>query len=370
MSDRTLRCWSQVSLSAIGKNLRAIRRVVADASIVAVLKADAYGHGALETAGVLAEAGVEAFCVATLSEAIQLREAGFTRQSILLLGSFFADEIPDLIHYSIRPTIADLYHLGLLSRYCRRKKETIEAELKVDSGMNRYGIRFDELTEKAQEIFRTPGVQVTALYSHLAASGSPDDSGTREQIALFKRVIDYLEISNLWFGRKHICNSGGILYYRDALLDAVRPGLILYGYYPGTIDRGTLPLTPALSLHARVSAVKKVFPGDAIGYDRTFSAKREMTIALLSIGYADGYPVGCSNRGTVLLGRERCPVVGKVCMDTTMIHVPSGRVKPGDEVVLWGGRDLPLETVAAEAGTIPYELTCQISRRVPRLHVD
>ncbi len=370
MADRTNRCWSQVSLSAIGKNIRAIRRVAAGASVWAVVKADAYGHGVLETAGLLANSGVDAFCVATLPEAVQLREAGFTRQSVLLLGSFYADEISDLIQYSITPTIPDMHHLGLLSRHCRRKNQTIDAELKVDSGMNRYGIRFDELTERAQEIFRTPGVNITALYSHLAASGVPDDPGTHEQIALFRRAVDYLEISNLWFGRKHICNSGGVLYYRDALMDAVRPGLILYGYYPGAIDRETLPLTPALSLHARVTAVKKVFAGGLIGYDRTYSAKREMTIALVSIGYADGYPVRFSNRGTVLLGRERCPVVGKVCMDTTMIHVPSGRVKPGDEVVLWGGRDLPLETVAADAGTIPYELVCQISRRVPRFHVD
>jgi len=370
VASRTSRCWSEVSLSAIGKNIRAIRRLAGGASLYAVIKADAYGHGVLELARLLENAGVDTFCVATLGEAVQLREAGYTRQTILLLGSFYADEVGDLFEYAVTPTIPDITHLGILSRHARRKPNPIDAHLKVDTGMNRYGIPFDELTERAQEIFRTPGVNITALYSHLAASALPGDQGTLDQIAQFTRAVDYLEVSNLWFGRKHICNSGGVLYYPQAHLDAVRPGLILYGYYPGAIDRDRVALSPSLSFHARVTAVKKLFPGQSLGYDRTYTAKKEMTIALLSVGYADGYPIRFSNKGQVLLGRERCSVVGKVCMDTTMIHVPSGRVKPGDSVLLWGGREHPLETVAAGAGTIPYELVCQISRRVPRLHVD
>jgi alanine racemase len=369
MGEREVRCWTEISLSALEKNVRAIKRAVAPASFYAVIKADAYGHGVLEMAAILARNKIDTFCVATLEEAIQLREAGYEKETIIFLPSFYADELPELQRYGITPTVADLEHLKALSRYAVRGGLSIDAHLKIDSGMSRFGFYPDEIMKNFEEIFGAPGVNTVALCTHLAASGKPGDKGTLEQLTIFRQVCDYLELNNIWFGKKHVLNSGGILFYRDMAFDAVRPGLIMYGYYPGVVDREALSLAPAHSFFARVQAVKKVKAGAYIGYERSYRAKNDMTLALLSVGYADGYPVSFSNKGEVFIGRERCPIVGRVCMDTTMAAVPSGRVRAGDTVRLWGGKELPLETVAASVGTIPYELTCQVTKRVVRRHV-
>ena len=369
MGERGVRCWTEISLSALEKNVRAIKRAVVPAGFYAVIKADAYGHGVLEMADILARNKITTFCVATLEEAIQLREAGYKKETILFLPSFYPDELPAFQQYSIIPTVADFEHLKLLSRFATREGCFIDVHLKIDSGMSRFGFHPDEVMEHPEEIFSAPGINVSAMCSHLAASGTPGDTGTLAQLSLFRQVCDYLELNNIWFGKKHILNSGGVLYYRDMVFDAVRPGLIMYGYYPGEIDQDVLPLVPAHSFFTRVQAVKAVRAGDYVGYGRSYRAKADMTLALLSVGYADGYPVSFSNKGQVLIGRERCPIVGRVCMDTTMALVPSGRVHVGDIVRLWGGKDLPLETVAKDVGTIPYELVCQVTKRVIRRHV-
>jgi len=369
MAEKAARCWAEISLSALEKNVRAVKKAAAPASLYAVVKADAYGHGVLEMAAILARNSVATFCVATLDEAIQLREAGYVKETIIFLTSFYPDELPAFQEYAITPVVADFERLALLSRYARRKDLSINAHLKIDTGMSRFGFHPDEFLARSREIFSIPGVSVGALCTHLAASGSAEDAGTRKQLNLFREICDYLALNNIWFGKKHVLNSGGVLYYRDMALDAVRPGLIMYGYYPGAIDRAALALTPAHSFFTRVQAVRKVKKGAEIGYERSYRAESDMTLALLSVGYADGYPVRFSNKGQVLIGRERCPVVGRVCMDTTIAAVPSGSVRVGDTVRLWGGKELPIETLAESVGTIPYELTCQITKRVDRRYV-
>ena len=369
MGEREARCWTEISLSALEKNVRTIKKAVAPAAFYAVIKADAYGHGVLEMASILARNKVDTFCIATVEEAIQLRKAGYEKETIIFLPSFYPDELPEFTRYGITPIIADFEHLKLLSRYAEREGLSIDAHLKIDSGMSRFGFHPDEVRANSEEIFGAPGVNISALCSHLAASGSAGDKGTLAQISLFRQVCDYLELNNIWFGKKHILNSGGVLFYRDMAFDAVRPGLIMYGYYPGVVDHSALPLVPAHSFFTRVQSVKTVKAGAYIGYERSYRAKQDMTLALLSVGYADGYPVSFSNKGQVMIGRERCSIVGRVCMDTTIAAVPSKRVRAGDTVRLWGGKDLPLETVAASVGTIPYELTCQVTDRVVRRHV-
>jgi len=369
MEDGGTRCWTEISLGALEKNVRVIKKALAPASIYAVIKADAYGHGMLEMAAILARNGVNTFCVATIEEAMALRLAGYQNETILFLTSFYSDELPAFWQYNITPVISDFEHLRLIEKYCSRKDLSIEAHLKVDTGMSRFGFYPDEIIAQSSKIMHASGVHITALCSHLAASGCPDDQGTIQQLTDFRQLCDYLEINAIWYGKKHILNSGGILYYRDKAQDAARPGLILYGIYPGAVDPNALPLIPALSFYTRVQAVKKVKAGSNIGYARSYCAEEDMTLALLSVGYADGYPIRFSNTGEVLIGRERCPIVGRVCMDTTLAMVPSGRVHTGDIVRLWGGKDLPIETVAAGAGTIPYELTCQITRRAARRYV-
>jgi alanine racemase len=368
--EKAVRSWTEISLQALETNIQTIKKAVAPACLYGVIKADAYGHGMLEMAALLAKNKVDTFCVAALSEAIELRAAGYVNETIIFLTSFYPEEIPEFVQHRITPMIGDFEHLNLLSRYCKRKGIVMDAHLKLDIGMSRFGFLPDEIVQYAQDIFHAPGVRVRALCSHLASSGRPGDEDTLAELALFRQFCDYLELNTIWFGEKHILNSGGILYYRDMALDAVRPGLILYGYYPGEIDRKALKLAPAHSFFTRVQAVKTVKAGASIGYERSYRAKTDMTVALLSVGYADGYPVRFSNKGQIMIGRERCAVVGRVCMDTTMAAVSSGRrVRVGDTVRLWGGKDLPLEDAAVCAGTIPYELTCQITKRVVRTHV-
>ncbi|MDR2734366.1 MAG: alanine racemase [Spirochaetota bacterium] len=369
MEDGGTRCWTEISLSALEKNVRTIKKAIAPASIYAVIKADAYGHGMPEMAAILARNGITTFCVATLEEAIALRLAGYQNETILFLTSFYTDELPAFWQYNITPVISDFEHLKLVEKYCSRKGLTIDVHLKIDTGMSRFGFYPDEVIMQSSKIIHASGVQISAICSHLAASGNPGDQGTVQQLTAFQQFCDYLEINAIWYGKRHILNSGGILYYRDKVQDAARPGLILYGIYPGAVDPGALPLAPALSFFTRVQAVKKVKAGSSVGYEHAYRAKEDMTLALLSAGYADGYPVRFSNKGEVLIGRERCPIVGRVCMDTTLAMVPSGRVHAGDMVRLWGGKELPIETAAASAGTIPYELTCQITRRTARRYV-
>jgi len=359
------RCWAEISTGAIRKNVRFLKNFVGNVRFFAVVKADAYGHGVLPVTLLLQEEGIKDLAVASPEEGIQLRENGCSSGRILVMGAFQVKDYFLYRSHGLIPTVSSFSQLKQLNALARRGGFLAECHLKVDSGMCRYGIHAAQVAAYPDRIFELPNLNISGLYSHLSSSSAPSDAFTNEQINVFRGLCDYLQLNNVWSGMRHLLNSGGILYYPHASFDAVRPGLSLYGYYPGALPRKRR-LVQAMRFKAHVVNVRKIPEGGYIGYERTYRAKRDSKIALIAAGYADGYPVSLSNRGKVKIGRQLFPVVGRVCMDTILVDVTTHPVRVGSVATLWGGEARSVEAVAAEAGTIPYELTCRVSARVPR----
>ncbi|MCK4906299.1 MAG: alanine racemase [Spirochaetes bacterium] len=367
------RCWAEVNLSSIKKNLDSIKKRVKKSGIMAVIKADAYGHGVIEIAKLLKKSQIRNFAVATVDEGIELRSAGFIDEEILILGSFFKKDLEAYYEAGLTPSINSLENITDLDKFAKKKDTVISCHLKVDTGMNRYGFYSEYLIKKHELIFRLTNINITAIYSHLSSSTSQVNEFTNTQIDEYKRLCDFLELNNIWFGKKHLLNSGGIIHYPEYGYDYVRPGLSLYGYYPGTTAPEKLKLNPSMSLNARIVEKKNVLKGRSVGYNRTFTAKSDMMIAILPIGYADGVSTRFSNNGYVQIAKDLCPIIGRVCMDTIMVDITGIKVKRGAVATIWGGNNsesvLSLEKVSKTIDSIPYELTCNVSKRVPRIYV-
>ena len=362
------RCWAEISSGAIRKNIRFLKANAGKVRFQAVVKADGYGHGALTVASVLREEGVEDFAVASPEEGVALRENGFTAGRILVMGAFRTGMYYEYAAHNLIPTVSSFQQLKDLNAISKKGGFIAECHLKADTGMSRYGIHAAQIAAYPDRIFELPNLNISGLYSHLSSSSLPSDEFTNEQISAFRGLCDYLELNNIWSGTRHLLNSGGILNYPHASFDAVRPGLSLYGYYPGDVPRKRR-LAQAMAFRAYVADVRTIPAGSSVGYDRAFRTDRESKIALIAAGYADGYPVSLSNKGRIKIGRRIYPVVGRVCMDTILVDVTGHQVRPGAVATLWGSDDLSVEDVAADAATIPYELTCRVSARVPRKEV-
>lgn len=363
------RCWVEISQGALRGNLQYLRKRVGKSRLLAVVKADAYGHGLAETAALFVREGVDFFCVASLEEGIALRAGGVGEAGILVFSGFRVKDYPLYRDNMLVPTLGDFSQFAQLNTWAEKNGQQAVCHLKVDSGMGRFGITAAQVAAAPERIFQLPAIQVLGIYSHLSSSGdsaaTADHEFTMEQIRIFRGLADFLELNNIWSGMRHLLNSGGILGYPQASLDGVRPGLALYGCYPGPLPRNRA-LVPAMSFKANVLQVRELPAGVPVGYDRTFKTQKPLRMALVGAGYADGYPVSLSNRGRVQIGRKLYPVIGRVCMDTLMVDVTGAAVKPGMVATLWGDGGPGAEAVAAEAATIPYELLCRISGRVPR----
>ena len=359
------RCWIEINTGAIKKNIRFLRTLVGNVRFFAVVKANAYGHGILPVAQVLIEEGIRDFAVASPQEGEQLRKNGFTDGMILVMGAFRIQDYGFYKENNLIPTVSSFPQLKQLDALAGKENFQAECHLKVDTGMGRYGISTAKVAAYPDQIFELPNLNISGIYSHLSSSSLASDDFTNEQIRLFRGLCDYLELNNVWTGIRHLLNSGGVLHYPHGSFDAVRPGLSLYGYYPGDIPRKRR-LTQVMAFKAHVVNVREIPKGGFVGYDRAFQTTRDSKIALIAAGYADGYPVSLSNKGNVKIGRGLYPVVGRVCMDTILVDVTGHSVKPGMTAILWGSDDRSVETVASEAETIPYELTCRIADRVPR----
>lgn len=377
MEREKQRSWAEIDLEAIKKNLQTLTRLSRPDRVFAVVKADAYGHGMIPVVRMLADLGVGSFCVASLSEAAALRDAGFTGEEILVFGGFQPTQLDEYARLRVLVSVNSLAQADAVNRWAARRQQVLRVHLKFNTGMNRYGISLQEMFDHCDRLFRTPGMEVSGVYSHLANAGVPSDPFTMQQIIDFTKAVDYLELNNIWRGECHLYNSAGIIHYSRHRLDdgtplrrwhAVRPGLSLYGYYPSSARPEGVKLRPALTLKSRIVQMRRVAAGESVGYDRAYRADREMQVALLPIGYADGYSTCHSNRGLVQIGRALCPVVGRVCMDTVMVDVSGVRAVCGQEAVLWGGSRLPLEECADRVGSIPYELTSCLTERVPRIY--
>lgn len=363
--------WAEIDLDALTQNLAVVRRRTGPRPILAVVKADAYGHGAARVARTFEEEGVEWLGVALPEEGVELREAGVGRP-IFVLGGFAPPQADLLLAHHLTPAIYRPDQAEALARAASNRGVRAAAHIKIDSGMGRLGVPAPDLPAFLTTLRPwADRIEIEGVFSHLAVADDPRESYTTHQIAVFRDAVETIRQAGLNPSMIHLANSAAVIDHPPAWLTLVRPGLILYGYPPS--DRmSPVPIRPVLSLRSRVIYIKEVPPGTSIGYGRTFIAERNCRIATLAIGYDDGLPRLLSNRGHVLLGGRRAPIVGRISMDLTTVDVSHlDGIAPGDEAILLGSSGeerLGADLLATWAGTIPWEILCGIGSRVPRLY--
>lgn len=363
--------WVEVDLTAIRANLRALRVFLGkDVRIIAVLKSDAYGHGAVPVARCLEEAGADSLAVAILEEALELRQAGI-ELPILILNGFWPGEEAEIIRRDLTPAVYSEDMVQRLAREARRLKTPARYAIKIDTGMTRLGISSEEAGEVIRRCLAQDWVRCHGLYTHFSSADEPNNPANRRQIVRFKKVLAGLSSESLAGVHNHMANSAGILGFREAWCDAVRSGLLLYGINPLS---GPTPLTlsPVLSFKTSIMQIKAVKAGTEVGYGGDYVASRGTRVAILPVGYADGVNRLLAARGNVLLRGRRFPFAGRISMDLTVVDIgamPDAGV--GDEVCLigcQGEEEITAQEFATACSTIPYEVLCRIGRRVPRIY--
>ncbi len=357
-----------IDLDAIAANFRAIRQK-AGAPVIAVVKANAYGHGAVQVARLL-EPDCAFFGVSSTAEALELRSAGLTKP-ILILGHTPTENFPLLIENSIRPTIFCYEDALAFSEAACALGVRAPLHIAADTGMSRIGFQVtEEAADVCADIGRLPGVEIEGLFSHFATADSKDLTRTKAQAQLFAKFDQLLKDRGVCVKLRHLDNSAGIMNF-GCHYEMVRAGIVLYGLYPSDeVDPGLLDLKPAMSWYSRVSHVKTLEPGRQISYGGTFEVAKPMVVATVPAGYADGYRRNLSGRFYVLIRSCKAPILGRVCMDQLMVDVTDiPGVQPGDRVTLMGtdGKEaIPVEQIAAASDSFNYEFVCGINRRVPR----
>lgn len=362
---------AEVNLRALAFNYRQIkRRLPKGVRILAVVKADAYGHGALMVSCTLEKLGVEYLGVAIPEEGIELRKGG-VRTPILILGGIYPGDAEEIIEYGLTPVVFDLNSLKELSRAGEKRRKKVKIHLKVDTGMGRLGVPFPEFPKFLEKVRRFSHIEIEGLLSHFALI---EEGGgyTKDQWEKFQKAISILKEAGFSCRYFHMANSGILTLFPEFSGNLVRPGIMLYGSYPSLRFQSLIQLKPVLTLRTRIHFLKSVPAGSKIGYGGTFVTKKESLIATIPIGYADGYSLKLSNQGEVLVRGRRAPVVGKVCMDFTMVDVTEiPKVGLGDDVILIGRQgeeQITAEEIAEKIGSIPYEVLCVIGKRVPRIY--
>jgi alanine racemase len=367
--------FAEVDLSAMRDNTAAVRRAVGPLiKILPAVKANGYGHGAVQTARACLAGGADGFCVATVEEAVELREAGFS-QLLLVLGCSPPQAAQEIVSRDLSATVCDLRFAHALSNAAQSLGRQVRVHIKVDTGMGRIGISPEIAAGFVSEVASLPGALVEGVYTHFSSADDQDQDFTITQIARFVDAVDSIRGRGLNPQMVHASNSPGIVAFPQADFDAVRPGIILYGAHP-IEDAGAQPardirVRGALTLKTRIAFLKRCKAGEPISYGRTCTTTRGSVIATIPIGYADGYSRMLSNKGQACVRGVRVPVVGRVCMDQVMLDVTDvPGVTVGDEVILLGGGVDYLATnrLAELIGTVAQDVTCAISSRVPRVY--
>lgn len=365
--------WAEIDLDNIRDNIREIRKSIKDKEIIAVVKADAYGHGAIDIAPVLLENGADKLAVAVITEALELRKSGINAP-IVILGYTPIAFATELIKENIEQTVYDLEYAKELSQIAKENDSDINIHIAVDTGMGRIGFLPNDNGIKAVEIIsKLENIKIEGVFTHFSSADESDKEYTKYQIKKFNDFIKILESKDIALGCKHLSNSAAILDIEEAYFDAVRPGIILYGYYPSSeVDKKKIKLKPALTLKSQIVHVKELPSGEYISYGRKYRTQRKSHIATLPIGYADGYTRALYGKAQVIVNGKLAPVVGRICMDQCMIDVTDvGTVKVGDEVVLLGQEGsikFDADDIADLIDTINYEVVCMIGKRVPRVY--
>lgn len=363
--------WAEVNLAAYAQNIEEIKKCVRPgARLCMVVKADAYGHGAVPCARVAVAHGASYLAVATISEGVELREAGFT-QPILLLGLILPEEAADVVAYDITQTVCTRELAAALSAAAVAQGRKAKVHLKVETGMGRIGVRPEEAAELAAYVAGLPGLVLEGVFSHFATADDRDKTYARAQLAAFQRALAAIEARGIHVPLRHIAESAAILELPEAHLDMVRVGIIQHGLWPSAEVAHPIALRETMRLLARVVFLKRVHAGESIGYGRAFVARRESVVATLPIGYADGYIRAYGAEGYAVIRGQRAPICGRVCMDQVMVDVTDiPGVAVGDTALLFGGEALPTDTAARWLDTINYEVTCLVAPRVPRVYVE
>ena len=362
-----------ISGDAIKKNIENIRKITdPSAKIMAVIKADGYGHGDTFMADILFKNGADMAGVAIPEEGIKLRNHGLT-VPILVLGNTLPFYFEDVVKYDLIQAICSYGHAKLLSEESKKQGKISQIHIKLDTGMHRIGFPVNEAAaEEIEKISLLENIEITGIFTHFAASDSLDKTYTRRQQALFNKMMDMLSQKGIEIKTKHTANSAAIIDLPGEHLNMVRAGIILYGLYPSDeVLKERLPLIPVLTWKTRVAFVKELSENEAVSYGCTYKTDKKTKIATIPVGYADGFNRLLSNKGRVLINGEFAPIIGRVCMDQFMVDVTNiPDVKESDEVVLigrQGDKEISADEIAALTGTINYEVTCLISKRVPRI---
>lgn len=365
--------WAEIDLDKIALNMKNIKKLVNNKDVIAVIKADAYGHGALDIAPVLIENGASRFAVAVITEALELINGGI-KCPIMILGYTPLEFGEDLINNNIEQTVYDLNYAKKLSEIAIKIGKTAKIHIALDTGMGRIGfIPNEESLKDVLEISKLKGIEIVGIFTHFSTSDEKDKEYTNMQ---FKKIKDFNEelIKNgLNIKIKHVSNSGAIIDLPETYLDAVRAGIILYGYYPSNeVKKEQLKIEPALTLKTKVAHIKTLDKDMYVSYGRKFKTNRESIIATIPIGYADGYSRSLSGKAKVIINGKFANVVGRICMDQCMVDVTDiGEVKVGDEVILLGednGLKFNADDMAEIMETINYEVLCMLKHRVPRVY--
>ncbi len=382
MKEILRRTWAEIDLDAAAHNFRAVRQAASPAAMVCcVVKADAYGHGAVRMAGEYEALGADWFAVSNLEEALQLRLSGISKP-VLVLGFTPAEEAKALAEHNISQCVYSSEYARSLSRYAKEAGVTVNIHIKIDTGMSRLGFYFQDIdrdgaaVEEVRKACSLPGLYPQGIFTHFAVSdsGRAGDAFTMRQFGCFKEMIEALLREGVSFDVRHCANSAAVLDYPLSHMDMVRAGIVIYGLSPSEELRAKPELRPVLSLRSVVSHVKAIKPGATVSYGRDFTADAERTVATVPVGYADGYPRILSPGGAqVLIHGRRCSILGRICMDQLMVDVTGlSGVEIGDTVTLIGrdgGGEITADELARCEGTISYEVVCGLSKRVPRVYL-
>jgi alanine racemase len=374
--------WAEIDLDAIAHNLREIRRNIGPSpEIMAVVKANAYGHGAVQVAKTALCHGATRLAVARVSEGIELRESGITAP-LLVLGYAPEDCARDIARYRLTPTIYSLRAAQVLSDEAERVGQSIPVHIKIDTGMGRLGIpagehlggSIEDAVDEIRAISELPGIKFEGIYTHFSSADSADKKNVLSQLDLFNTLIDELKRQSTKFNIIHCANSASIIDLHQTRFDLVRAGIMLYGLYPSAeVDTNRVHLKPVMQIKARIAHIKNVPSGCPISYGSTHITTSTTRIATIPVGYADGYSRLLSSKGFMLVKEKRVPIVGRVCMDQTMIDVREfPDLEVGDEVTVLGSRNstgFDADDIANLTGTINYEVVSTITARVPRIYI-
>ena len=371
-----MRTWAEINLDAIASNYREIRKITdSSAKIMAVVKADAYGHGYLEVAKTLENEGVDAFAVALIEEGLQMRKSGF-KQPILVLGAVPEELYAAAIQNNISLTVFSEDVAQKLSRLASALGINVKIHIKLDTGMSRIGYVIgdghdDEVIDEIMRIAALDGITVEGIFSHFSTSDEKNREYTLMQFERFTDICSRLEKRGLKNFIRHIANSAAIMMYPEMHLDMVRPGIILYGLYPSDeVDRAKLRLIPAMTLKAKITHIKTLEKGRGVSYGKEYITDGSVRVATIPIGYADGYVRAIAKEGRVLAAGQKVKILGRICMDQCMIDVTNvNNINVGDEVILFSDSGISADDVASWMGSINYEVVCLVSKRIPRIYM-